>query len=110
MNAEIGAIVHEARDCIERGKTGPLGALMTANHRLLQALTVSSPELNVLVDAALNAGAKGAKLSGGGRGGNIIALADENTVDGVKQSLFEAGAKRVMVTVAGQGSQDDDSD
>jgi len=107
---EIGSIVHEARDCIMRGATGRLGELLTANHHLLQALNVSSTELDSLVDAALSAGAKGAKLSGGGRGGNIIALADEYTVDAVKQSLFEAGAKRVMVTLAGQGSQDDDSD
>ncbi len=107
---EIGSIVHEARDCILRGATGRLGELLTANHRLLQALKVSSTELDRLVDAALTAGANGAKLSGGGRGGNIIALADEYTVDGVKQSLFEAGAKRVMLTVVPQGSQDDDSD
>lgn len=99
--AEIGAIVNEARDCIGRGATTRLGALMTANHRLLQSLSVSSPELDLLVDAALKAGAIGAKLSGGGRGGCVIALVDEDTVYRVKHSLIEAGAKRVMATVAG---------
>jgi len=107
---EIGNIVNEARDCIERGARDRLGALMTANHRLLQALTVSSPELDILVDAALGAGALGAKLSGGGRGGNIIALAEDDAVTAIERSLREAGAKRVMTTVAGKGSQDDDSD
>ncbi len=97
---EIAAIVDEAKACIERGSADRLGALMTANHRLLKALTVSSPELDCLVDAALKAGAMGAKLSGGGRGGNIIALADEATMPRVKNSLIDAGAKRVIVTVA----------
>ena len=107
---EIGNIVNEARDCIERGERDRLGALMTANHRLLQALTVSSPELDVLVDAALGAGALGAKLSGGGRGGNIIALVGADAATGLKRSLLEAGATRVMTTVAGRKSRDDDSD
>lgn len=107
---EIGNVANEARDCIERGARDRLGALMTANHRLLQALAVSSPELDILVDAALGAGALGAKLSGGGRGGNIIALADKDAVTRVKRSLLEAGAKHVMTTVAGRKSQDDDSD
>ena len=107
---EIGAIVDDARDCIERGSLARLGALMTANHELLQALTVSSPELDALADAALNAGALGAKLSGGGRGGNIIALCAGDTLCDVKDSLLAAGAKRVLVNVASQGSLDDDSD
>ena len=107
---EIGAIVHEAKDCIERGKTARLGELMTANHHLLQTLDLSSPELDHLVDAALTGGAQGAKLSGGGRGGNIIALVEEGTASRVKERLVQAGAKQVMLTVAGQGSQIDDSD
>lgn len=107
---EIGAIVDEARDCIERGSLERLGALMTANHELLQALTVSSPELDALVDAAVNAGALGAKLSGGGRGGNIIVLCTGDSLCDVKESLLAAGSKRVLVNGAGQGSQDDDSD
>jgi mevalonate kinase len=51
-----------------------LAAAFNANHSLLQALTVSCPALDTLVDAARSAGALGAKLSGGGRGGNMIAL------------------------------------
>ncbi len=47
---------------------------MGANHAYLQKLGVSSPQLDSLVIAAHNAGALGAKLSGGGRGGNMIAL------------------------------------
>lgn len=107
---DIGAIVVEARRCLEQGNTALLGELMTANHRLLRTLNVSCPELDHLVDAALNAGALGAKLSGGGRGGCIIALADEKSAPAVKRSLVEAGARQVMLTVAGQGRQIDDTD
>jgi len=107
---DIGAIVNEARDCIDYSNGARLGELMSANHRLLQALNVSCPELDHLVEAALHAGALGAKLSGGGRGGNIIALVEEETAPAVKQCLIKAGARQVMLTVAGQGSQIDDSD
>ena len=98
---EIGAIAIEARHCIEQGQSDRIGELMTANHLLLQALNVSSSELDHLVEAAIDAGALGAKLSGGGRGGNIIALVDEASASTVQQSLVEAGASQVMLTVAG---------
>ncbi|MCY3834796.1 MAG: mevalonate kinase [Chloroflexi bacterium] len=98
----IGAIAHEARCCLERGATARLGELMSANHRLLRALHVSSIELDRLVEAALDAGAYGAKLSGGGRGGHIITLVDELSAGKVAQNLLEAGAKRVMTTTVGE--------
>ncbi len=106
----IGAIVVEARRSIEQGNKVQLGELMTANHCLLRKLHVSCPELDHLVEAALNAGALGAKLSGGGRGGCIIALVNEDSAPAVKRSLFEAGARKVMMTIAGQGRQIDDTD
>ena len=105
---EIGEITREARCCVERGAAARLGGLMTANHHLLQSLSVSSRQLDRLVEAALGAGALGAKLSGGGRGGNIVALTEGDKADRVKQALIEAGAKRVMLTVAGAGSHHDD--
>jgi len=51
-----------------------LGPLLTENHRLLKRIGVSTPELDALVDFALGAGAHGAKLSGAGGGGIVIAL------------------------------------
>ena len=74
MFDKIGDISFSARRAIEAGMYEWLGELMNENHTLLQKLTVSSPELDRLVEAARNAGAFGAKLSGGGRGGNMIAL------------------------------------
>ncbi len=51
-----------------------------------------------LIEAARSAGAGGAKLSGGGRGGNIIALVDDSTRESVAHALDSAGAKRVILT------------
>lgn len=94
----IGEIVVRGRDAIERGDRTTLGALMNANQAELQHLTVSSPELDHLIDAALAAGAAGAKLSGGGRGGNMIALVREETAQAVTAALTRAGAVRVFST------------
>jgi hypothetical protein len=71
---EVGEIVKEARRAIENGKINRHGELMDRNHALLQHMTVSSPQVEQLIEAARHAGALGAKVSGGGRGGNIIAL------------------------------------
>jgi mevalonate kinase len=96
--SKIGEIANLARTTIEQGKTKELGELMDQNHVLLQEMTVSSPELDKLVRAARNAGALGAKLSGGGRGGNMIALVTTETKETVAKSLTEAGARRVIIT------------
>jgi mevalonate kinase len=61
-------------------------------------LTVSSPELDKLVDAARKAGALGAKMSGGGRGGNMIALVAPDLAESVTRSMQEAGAKNIILT------------
>jgi mevalonate kinase len=77
--AQIGELARQARKVLAAGDNEQLGPLMDTNHELLQQLEVSSPELDTLVAAARSAGALGAKLSGGGRGGNIIALVKSGT-------------------------------
>lgn len=95
---EIGAIVRGARVALEQGDAPALGELMTRNHALLQRLTVASPELDALVTAAAESGALGAKLSGGGRGGNMIALVTPETIAQVTSALRDAGAVQVFAT------------
>lgn len=93
----IASLVHLARSALERGDHEALGHVMNANHVLLQQLGVSCAELDALCDAARAAGALGAKMSGGGRGGNMIALArDAAQADRLKDALLSAGAKRVF--------------
>lgn len=98
---EIGQISLIARRFIENGEPESLGELMDQNHALLQKLTVSSPELDDLVQAARRAGASGAKMSGGGRGGNMIALVEKEKAETVANALVSAGAKRTIVTEVG---------
>jgi mevalonate kinase len=95
---EIGKIAQQARAAILTGDIAQLGPLMNRNHVLLQELTVSSEVLDRLVATARSAGALGAKLSGGGRGGNMIALTMPETAAGVAQALLQAGAAQVFTT------------
>jgi mevalonate kinase len=102
----VGKIADEARMRIETGEPALskvegwrlLGGLMNQNHERLQEMTVSSPELDLLVEAARKAGAAGAKLSGGGRGGNMIALVERENADDVSSALISAGAKNTIIT------------
>ena len=88
----------QARLAMERGDLPGLGALLDANQSWLEELAVSSVLLRRLIEVARNAGALGAKLSGGGRGGNVIALVDAAAVDRVCAAFTAAGAARVLVT------------
>ena len=98
----IGAIVDEARRYIESGRIADLGPLMDRNHCLLQEIGVSSPALDALVHAAIEAGAWGAKLSGAGMGGMMLALAPEAHVEAVHAALARAGAARTITTQVGE--------
>jgi mevalonate kinase len=93
-----GAIADSARQMIEAGLIEPLGPLMDASHGILAKIGVSSPDLDRLVAAARKAGALGAKLSGAGRGGNMIALATPKTAPAIARALEAAGAMRTITT------------
>jgi len=102
----IGQLVQDAIVCLREGDIQHLGQLMLENHRILQKLDVSCQMLDVLVQSAMKAGALGAKLSGGGRGGIMIALTLPDNAEIVGQALSQAGAQRVFqTTVAATGAQ-----
>jgi mevalonate kinase len=94
----VAAVVEAARAAIAAGEPERLGPLMDQNHTMLQEIGVSCPELDALVAAARGAGALGAKLSGAGRGGNMIALVTEATASQVADVLRAAGAVNVIVS------------
>lgn len=94
----VGVIAQAARRSIESGKPDELGPLMNENQDLLGKMGISCPELDRLVTAALSAGALGAKLSGGGRGGNMIALVRSEAAASVAQALERNGAIRTIST------------
>jgi mevalonate kinase len=67
-------LVFKAREQLEEFNLEKLGACMNENHRLLQEVGVSCPELDELVDLARQSGALGAKMTGTGKGGYMVAL------------------------------------
>lgn len=97
----IGYISREAREAIETGDVEALGPMMNENHRLLKRLTVSDDLMDRLCRLALRAGARGAKLSGGGRGGNIIVLIDKPSRGLITDALLKNGAGQVFYSVLG---------
>jgi mevalonate kinase len=74
--AGITSLVDNARLCIEAGDLPGLGKLMDLNQMLLSGLMVSSEGIEAACDSARRAGALGAKLTGAGGGGAVVALAD----------------------------------
>lgn len=96
--AEVSTMV---RACLANGTIEPLGSLLNHNQALLEALGVSSPELERLIAAARSAGALGAKLSGAGWGGVMVALVNAERHEAVARALSAAGAVRVLETRVG---------
>ena len=94
---QIGEISRAAREVITSGDHRELGPLMNQNHSCLRELGVSTPELDRLAESALQAGALGAKLSGGGLGGNLIALCD-TAAPRIEGALLRSGAQSVLPT------------
>jgi len=91
-----GRLADAGRAALAAGDLAEVGRLMTANHEQLVAMTVSSAALDRLAAAALAAGALGAKLSGAGRGGNLIALVEEDSEMEIYAALRAAGAARLF--------------
>ncbi len=96
-----GRIAVAGREALAAGDLPTVGALMNENHKWLVRMTVSSDALDHLVAAACGAGALGAKLSGAGRGGNMIALVTAETEAIVAEQLLAAGAARIFTSDVG---------
>ena len=96
-------LVHMAVDALKRADIELLGELMNVNHGLLNAMGVSLPELETLVYRARKAGAYGAKITGAGLGGTIIALVDDDKLNKVIKSLSEVAAKIFVTSINSPG-------
>ncbi len=95
----MGMLAQSARAAIERGNVQQVGKLMGENHTILQDLGISHAKLDALVSAAMAVGAWGAKLSGAGWGGNMIALTPPEYAVAVAAALRSAGAVNTITTV-----------
>lgn len=90
---QIGDFVKHAKHAIQTQDVKELGRLMTYNHYYLNQLGVSTPFIDHIVSAAWKSGALGAKLTGGGLGGCIIALAEtKESAEAIAEAMTLAGA------------------
>ena len=95
---QIEALTLAAVDAARDGKLDDLGELMNLCHGYLNALQLSTPVLEQLIHIARREGASGAKLTGGGGGGSIIALCPngpDRVVNAIKAAGYEAFAFNV---------------
>lgn len=97
--SEIDDLVMTGTKALARGDLPGLGEVMNLNHGLLNALQVSSPELEDIVDLARRAGALGAKLTGGGGGGAMIAIAEPERIHSVASTLDVAGYQTYLTEI-----------
>lgn len=93
-------IAKNAKKALIKGDRDSVGKLMNQNHKLLQLISVSSEINDKIVDIALNNGAIGAKMTGTGRGGLVIALTlDENNLKRVSTAIENKGFSTWKTTI-----------
>jgi len=90
-----------ARKALEAFDLKHVGKLMNENHRLLQEIEVSCKELDYLVDLAREQGAFGAKMTGGGGGGCMVALTPEKDLQEAVAAAMENEGFKVLRTNIG---------
>lgn len=95
----IGELSRQVSAFMERGDLRKIGELMNINHELLAALGVSTEALDQLVHRARRVGALGAKLTGAGGGGCVIALAEGKVAENVIEAWRSAGVQAFQAQV-----------
>lgn len=104
----IDDIIEEETMAIRNKDIVKLGRLIDENHEVLSRdLGVSHPKLNELVDACRKAGAYGAKLTGGGKGGAMFALVDEKNQNKVAKAIVDAGGKSYITKIGVEGLREE---
>jgi mevalonate kinase len=99
-------IAYLAKRAFEEEDYIELGKLMNENHKLLQQIEVSTRELDFLVNIAREHGAYGAKLTGGGLGGNIIALTPGRDLQEEVANAIEKEGFQTLKTIIGASRRD----
>ncbi len=93
---QIALLTEAGAEALVSGRLAELGELMNLCHGYLNALQLSTPELEELIHIARANGALGAKLTGGGGGGSMVALCQDNQRD-VQQAMQAAGYNTLEV-------------
>ena len=102
--SQVKEISGSAIRALESNDSNLLGSLMYENHELLRHVGVSHPMLDKLVDKAKAAGALGAKMTGAGGGGCILALCEDNKDRArIARILHRQGGRPYMVSIDPDG-------
>ena len=99
---QISMLTHSGREALQTGRLAELGELMNFCHGYLNALQLSTPELEELIHIARSNGALGAKLTGGGGGGSMVALCNNEgpgDAASVMQAMDAAGYRALEVNL-----------
>jgi mevalonate kinase len=102
---EMGLLERHAEAALAAHDLPTLGHLMNLNQLLLEKIGVCHPMNERLIEAALRAGALGAKISGSGGGGIIIALCTPDSQEAVAAAIATAGGTSLMATAGRPGVQ-----
>ena len=99
----MGWVVQAATEALETGDMPAIGHLMNIHQLFQEKMGTSIVENETLIEAALDAGALGAKISGSGGGGVIIALVEPSEQAAVAAAIDEAGGRSYVVTSGAEG-------
>ncbi|MGB3907966.1 MAG: mevalonate kinase [Methanomethylovorans sp.] len=99
----IGRISMTGEELVIKQEYRPIGELMNINQGLLDAISVSGPELADLIYAARSAGAYGAKITGAGGGGCMIALSQLPDMEKVASAITRAGGEAIVTRITEHG-------
>jgi len=100
--ATITSQAHEMKKALEAGDLKTVGKIMSENHKLLGEMEFSHEILDKMCKSALERGALGAKVTGGGRGGYMVSLTPGKKLQDTVASAFEKeGYKVIRATIGG---------
>lgn len=101
LASAVSGLSEEAAEALRMNDTKRLGSILTLNHALLSAVGASTKELDRLVDGLISAGCTGAKLTGAGGGGSVIAVPgrgkEKRAISWLKRGGFEAFVAEIPV-------------
>lgn len=99
----ISKITEEVEKALKEGNLKLAGILLTANHLVLSKFGVSNDKLDEIVGFCISNGAFGAKLTGAGGGGAVIALSEEEKLKVLSENLNSHGIKSFLVRKSEEG-------
>lgn len=105
MLEEIGQLALQGKLALLDGDTASLAKAINQNQEILDELDLSCPELDFLIEKAIKAGALASKLTGGGKGGHMLALVEEDSLESVLETLQTVSDRKAFATKLEPGNK-----